>query len=345
MTRVWRLAWITVLLALSLGSARADAEIEKKLRDGLRANSPKVRIVAIARVATTKDPEARALLEPLLADRDAAVRVSVIDALGKIGDPAAVFALQKMSNDEDKTVRLVLLRVLPALKALGPPVFLDEMRRVLDVGSADVDARAAGGQRNLSGGAAPELHAGIYGLRRAVREGTDPRIAAASGPAFVEMLQLRDQDFDRRPSKALPNRRQQPTIPVGVAEAVPPRPTPDADGVYPEVKDHLMMELRERHNAMRHCYESFDITVDPSRAGRLTLALTLRPDGHIDDPVVTVDDAGLQQVGDCVEKMANGWFLGAGLVTERKRLTFPFILQPRKSVTMEMGWGLAAAVD
>lgn len=107
-----------------LACAGAHAEVGKKLRDALSAPSPKVRIVAVAGIAKSKDPEARALLEPLLADGDAAVRASVVDALGKLGDPAAIAALEKLAGDQDETVKSVLLRVLPALLASRIDVFV-----------------------------------------------------------------------------------------------------------------------------------------------------------------------------------------------------------------------------
>lgn len=115
-------AVLTVVMTVSSGAAHA--EVGQKLRDALSASSPKVRIVAVAGVAKTKDPEARTLLEPLLADADAAVRASVIDALGKLGDPAAIAALEKMTKDEDETVQSVLVRVLPALQASRVQVFI-----------------------------------------------------------------------------------------------------------------------------------------------------------------------------------------------------------------------------
>lgn len=113
-----------VVAAVSFGSAPLHAEVSKKLRDGLVASSPKVRIVAAAGVAKTKDPQARGLLEPLLQDGDAAVRAAAVDALGKLGDPAAITALEKISGDSDATVQSVLKRVLPELKSSRVMVFI-----------------------------------------------------------------------------------------------------------------------------------------------------------------------------------------------------------------------------
>ncbi len=113
-----------VVLAISIGSAPLHAEVSKRLKEGLAASSPKVRIVAAAGVAKTKDPEARGLLEPLLKDGDAAVRAAVVDALGKLGDPAAIPALEAVSADGDETVQAILKRVLPELKSSRVMVFI-----------------------------------------------------------------------------------------------------------------------------------------------------------------------------------------------------------------------------
>jgi hypothetical protein len=111
------------LAAVLLYSAGARAEIGAKLKAGLTASSPKVRIVAVAEVSKSKDPAARSLIEPLLQDGDEAVRASAVEGLGRIGDPAAIPALEKLASDGD-TVQQVLKRVLPALEALRIPIYL-----------------------------------------------------------------------------------------------------------------------------------------------------------------------------------------------------------------------------
>lgn len=122
-TSTWRVLAFLVA-AVSFSSAPLHAEVGKKLKEGLAASSPKVRIVAAAGVAKTKDPEARGLLEPLLKDSDAAVRAAVVDALGKLGDPAAIAALKAISADPDETVQSVLARVVPALEAARVLIFV-----------------------------------------------------------------------------------------------------------------------------------------------------------------------------------------------------------------------------
>lgn len=121
---LWRAIVLVVVVAVSFGSAPLHAEVGKKLKEGLAASSSKVRIVAAAGVAKTKDPEARGLLEPLLKDSDGTVRAAVVDALGKLGDPAAIPALEGLSGDTDETVQSVLKRVLPELKSSRVMVFI-----------------------------------------------------------------------------------------------------------------------------------------------------------------------------------------------------------------------------
>jgi hypothetical protein len=107
---------VAVLLAFTAVAARA--EVPLKVRDGLTSPKPKVRIVAIAAVGKSKDPEARRLLEPLLADEDGAVRAAVVDAIGNLADPSALKSLEKVRDDKDPTVQAVLARVVPALEAM-----------------------------------------------------------------------------------------------------------------------------------------------------------------------------------------------------------------------------------
>jgi hypothetical protein len=112
------------------------AEVGAKLKEGLSSQSPKVRIVAVAGIANSKDPSARSLIEPLLQDGDEAVRASVIEALGRLGDPAAIPALEKLKSDTDTTVQQVLNRVLPQLDALRIPIYLGKSE---DKSGASID--------------------------------------------------------------------------------------------------------------------------------------------------------------------------------------------------------------
>lgn len=116
-----------LVCAFVAGSGSAHAEIPLKLKEGLQASSPKVRIVAVAGVAKSNDPLARGLLEPMLRDPDPAVRAAVIEGLGRIGDPASVPALEALKADSDTTVQKVLARVLPPLEALRVPIYLGKV--------------------------------------------------------------------------------------------------------------------------------------------------------------------------------------------------------------------------
>lgn len=123
-----RLVVGSVLVCAALAwSGTAHAEIATKLKEGLAASSPKVRIVAVAGVAKSKDPTARGLLESMLQDPDPAVRAAVVEGLGRINDPAAVPALEAMKADDDATVQKVLARVLPKLDALRVPIYLGKV--------------------------------------------------------------------------------------------------------------------------------------------------------------------------------------------------------------------------
>jgi hypothetical protein len=88
--------------------------------------------------------------------------------------------------------------------------------------------------------------------------------------------------------------------------------------------------VRQRHNAIRYCYESWGLTADAGRTGRVILEMTLLPNGRVQDAKASVDDNGLKLVGQCVERMASEWYLGDGLVSEPTRLAFPFVLKPSK---------------
>lgn len=148
-----------VLAAMVCGAQAARADLPKKLLDGLSASSSKVRIVAVSNVARSKDPAARRLIEPLLADSDPAVRAAVIDGLGRIADPAALTALQTIRADEDPTVQQVLKRVVPALEALVINIYV-------------------GAAKDLSGTTIP-------GLADKLRRDITTALVAKLGPGFV----------------------------------------------------------------------------------------------------------------------------------------------------------------
>jgi hypothetical protein len=214
---------------------------------------------------------------------------------------------------------------------------LDEMRRVLRLGHDGVDMREAVGAAAMAAAAAPALGAGVGGLspKDPTREGAGNGLVGPGESRMAEMLRQRIKEVDQTSRQVLGQRREPPTVPVALVDIAEAHVTlPATADLDPEVKDHLMMQVRERSNGVRHCYESLGLTADPRRAGRLTLELTLRPDGRVENPVVAVDGPGLTLVGECVQRVAGLWFLGDGLVDVSKRLSFPFILQPRKSAAV-----------
>ncbi|MCP4504449.1 MAG: AgmX/PglI C-terminal domain-containing protein [Deltaproteobacteria bacterium] len=98
----------------------------------------------------------------------------------------------------------------------------------------------------------------------------------------------------------------------------------------PLIRDHLSRQVRRHRNAVRYCYETWGLTANPTKSGRLTLELTFHPDGALTEIDVLESDPNLHQVSSCVKKMAANWYLGDGLVKAPRRLSFPFILQPRQ---------------
>jgi hypothetical protein len=104
------------------------AAVSDKLRAGLHASSPKVRIVAIAGVAKTKDEEARALLEGALDDTVPDVRVAALDALGVLGDPASLPVVQLLQKDAEARVAAAAVRCTTLLQARITLVDLGEVQ-------------------------------------------------------------------------------------------------------------------------------------------------------------------------------------------------------------------------
>lgn len=112
-------AWsASVLLALLLTSTSALAVVPRPLKDALGSDSTKVRVIAIASIAKTNDPEARGLLEKMLGDKEPPVRAAAVDGLALLKDPAALPALQALKNDADVAVKAVVARAIAALEAL-----------------------------------------------------------------------------------------------------------------------------------------------------------------------------------------------------------------------------------
>ncbi len=213
---------------------------------------------------------------------------------------------------------------------------LDDVRRMLRLGSGGVEMREAVGELVKPPAAAPERGAGVGGLspRDPARDGAGNGLVGPGTSRMDALLDKRMQDLESKSRQTLPPHVDQQIIPVELVDIPEAHVTLAAgEQLDPLVKEQLMKLMRERHNAVRHCYEGWGLSADPGRAGRLILELTLRPDGAVENPVVTVDPSGLRRVGECVQEAAQEWRLGDGLVAAGTRLSFPFTLQPRRNIS------------
>jgi hypothetical protein len=112
-------AWLgCLLLAVALTSTNASAAVPQKLKDGLKSDSTKVRVIAIAGIARNGDAEARGLLQGMLGDKEPSVRAAAVDGLALLKDPAALPSLLPLKKDADEAVRAVVGRAIDALEAL-----------------------------------------------------------------------------------------------------------------------------------------------------------------------------------------------------------------------------------
>ncbi len=125
--------WLT-----TLSTSPALAAVAPKLKEALSSSSIKVRIIAIAGVAKSGEPETRGLLEPLLRDPEPTVRGAAVDGLASLQDPGALAVLLPLKSDPDQDVRAIVGRAIATLEALIVNV---------DVGNVE----------DLSGGSIPEL--------------------------------------------------------------------------------------------------------------------------------------------------------------------------------------------
>lgn len=103
------------VLAFWVAAGPASAAIPARLREGLAASSVKVRLIAVAAVARTKDAEAAALLRPLLADESPVVRAAVVDSLAALVDVAAYAVIAGLQKDPDAAVRTAAGKALKVL--------------------------------------------------------------------------------------------------------------------------------------------------------------------------------------------------------------------------------------
>ncbi len=211
---------------------------------------------------------------------------------------------------------------------------LDEMNRALHLGDDGTELKEAIGDWAQAVARAPVSGADFGGLapKDPATAGPGNGLVGAGESHVMQALKRRIQD-NLKQANAMPVQAPRPAIPVKLMEvpATDIKLAPD-EGFDPVVKDTLFDAVKRRDNAVRACYEDRGLRMDKSRAGRLTLELTLLPDGHVERPTVEVSSPELAAVGDCVRERAGEWFLGGGLVDAPTRMKFPFILTPHNEV-------------
>jgi HEAT repeat protein len=111
------------------------------MREGLSSSSKKVRLIAVAAVAKTKDPEAAALLRPLLADEAALVRIAVIDGLTALADVASSGAIAALATDPDPAVRKAVEKSNNVFELLIVRVDISEVQDLSGRNYANVTTR------------------------------------------------------------------------------------------------------------------------------------------------------------------------------------------------------------
>jgi hypothetical protein len=253
-------------------------------------------------------------------------------AARSIGRP--VFAATGRPPHEAERLSTGRRATQPALRQAGSGPSLE---RTLEAMNQALRGPGGDGTRDAIGdlaraiAAAPVLGAGIGGLspRDPADAGAGSGVVAAGTTAQLSQL-LRGRTDNLERSRPPPPPR--PTYPVqlvdvpdAAVDAQRVDATPDLD---PFVREQLMRAIRLRSNVLRACYESWGLSVDRLRSGRLVVELTLLPDGHVDRISTTTSD-GLDAVGTCVTRAAAEWYLGDGLVDAPTRLSFPFVLKPR----------------
>jgi hypothetical protein len=111
--------WVVVFLLVLGVSSEGLSAIPQRLKDGLTSSSVKVRVIAVAAIAKTKDPGATALVRPLLKDPDGAMRAAAVDALAVLKDVTSLPTISAMKSDPVPAVRAVVARAEKALMAVG----------------------------------------------------------------------------------------------------------------------------------------------------------------------------------------------------------------------------------
>jgi hypothetical protein len=213
---------------------------------------------------------------------------------------------------------------------------LAAMREALKLGDGGAELKDALGELARSVASAPELGAGVGGLmpRDPIAPGTGNGLIGPGQSKLAEMLRKRILERELKPETRLQSPERKPIGPVQLMDVPHGEVTLDeALELDPLVRDEIARAVRRRHNAIRHCYESWGLAADADRSGKLTLELTLMPNGRVVDASAHATERGLVTVGECVARMAGEWYLGDGLVDVPTRLAFPFVLKPRAGVT------------
>jgi hypothetical protein len=259
---------------------------------------------------------------------------------------AEIHAVGRPADDAERPTQFVPTRGARSRHApVKPTESLAEaiaaIERAVHRGSPVGELKETLGDLARSTARAPEKDAGIGGLLR-------PLVLPDKGVSSGEIGNgaMRIKHILRREDRLVRMAALEPLPPRTTAEhEVPVVDEPDVadldvevwsdgEGLDPIVKDHISTAVRRRQNAVRACYESYGLSQDAARSGRVVLFLTLSPDGNVVDPEVTTDEPELAGVARCLTTRASEWFLGAGLVDAPVRLSFPFLLQPRTSTVV-----------
>ncbi len=247
------------------------------------------------------------------------------------GKAALALAGRRVEEAERPSVVRRAGRALPRHSGAGLTLeqTLAEMERALVLGDGGTELKETLGDLAQSVARAPQLGAGVGGLapKDPIAQGAGSGLVGP-GDAHVERLH---EMRDRAPNTALPTGAQHAIGPVSLID-VPHAEVALSEefDIDPLVKEELTRAVRQRHNAVRYCYESWGLAANAGNAGRVLLEITLMPDGRVVEPVATASQPALDHVAACVQRMAAGWYLGDGLVDKPTVMSFPFLLKPAR---------------
>jgi HEAT repeat protein len=113
--RRWFLPWADKLQAAAALCALGDASGARYLADKLTSRKSAERAAALHFVGESRHPEARAILEAVVADRHDPMRDVAVRALGLLGDPAARPSLELARSTADPELRADIDQALARL--------------------------------------------------------------------------------------------------------------------------------------------------------------------------------------------------------------------------------------